>query len=159
MRHPKATVYTVQQYMLAAGMAFAFLQFGILIFVGSNLLPLLGPPDTPAVQRFMAFAKYAERFKLGNYLMTLPIPFFLLFLGGIQFHFRNIDNSYRSILSTAVFSGVAFIMIWPMGAIVFDNLSFRYSSTSPWVLKNLHVSIQANEKVDLSHSIIRNSIE
>ena len=118
MKQPKAIVYTVQQYMLAAGMAFAFLQFGILIFVGSNLLPLLGPPDTPAVQRFMVFAKYADRFKLGNYLMTLPVPFFLLFLGGIQFHLRNINSSYKGILSTAVFSGVAFIMIWPMGAVV-----------------------------------------
>lgn len=118
MKQPKATVYTIQQYMLAAGMVFAFLQFGMLIFVGSNLLPLLGPPDTPAAQRFIVFAKYADRFKLGNYLMTLPVPFFLLFLGGILFHFRNIDRSYKSILSTAVFSGVAFIMIWPMGAIV-----------------------------------------
>lgn len=39
---------------------------------------------------------------------------------------------------------------WPTGAIVFDNLSFRYSLTSPWVLKNLHVSIQPNEKVTSS---------
>jgi hypothetical protein len=108
----------MQQYMLAAGMVFAFLQFGILIFVGSSLLPLLGPPATPAAQRFITFATYADRFKLGNYLMTLPVPFFLLFLGGILFRFRNIDSSYKSILSTAVFSGVAFIMIWPMGAIV-----------------------------------------
>ena len=118
MKQPKATVYTIQQYMLAAGMAFAFLQFGILIFVGSSLLPLLGPPDTPAAQRFIAFATYADRFKLGNYLMTLPVPFFLLFLGGLLFRFRNIDPSYKSILATTVFSGVAFIMIWPMGAIV-----------------------------------------
>jgi ABC-type multidrug transport system fused ATPase/permease subunit len=36
---------------------------------------------------------------------------------------------------------------WPIGGIVFDNLSFRYSPTSPWVLKNLNISIQPNEKV------------
>ncbi len=36
---------------------------------------------------------------------------------------------------------------WPIGAIVFDNLSFRYSSTAPWVLRNLNLSIQPNEKV------------
>jgi ABC-type multidrug transport system fused ATPase/permease subunit len=39
---------------------------------------------------------------------------------------------------------------WPIGAITFDNLSFRYSSTAPWVLKNLNISIQPNEKVKLS---------
>ncbi len=38
---------------------------------------------------------------------------------------------------------------WPQGAIVFDNLSFRYSSTGPWILKNLNISIQPNEKVFL----------
>lgn len=36
---------------------------------------------------------------------------------------------------------------WPIGGIVFDHLSFRYSSTAPWVLKNLDISIQPNEKV------------
>ena len=36
---------------------------------------------------------------------------------------------------------------WPTGGIVFDNLSFRYSSTSPWVLHNINIYIQPNEKV------------
>ena len=38
---------------------------------------------------------------------------------------------------------------WSKGAIVFDNLSFRYLPTGPWVLKNLNISIQPNEKVKL----------
>jgi hypothetical protein len=108
----------IQQRMLASGMIFAVLQFAILIYVGINLLPLLGRPTTPAAQRFEVFAKYADRFKTSNYLMTLPIPFFLLFLGGIMFHFRELDTSLKSILFTSILSGVAFIMIWPMGAIV-----------------------------------------
>jgi ABC-type multidrug transport system fused ATPase/permease subunit len=47
---------------------------------------------------------------------------------------------------------------WPIGAIVFDNLSFRYSSTAPWVLKNLNLSIQTNEKV-LFYSINQNKVK
>lgn len=45
---------------------------------------------------------------------------------------------------------ISFISIpthWPIGAITFDNLSFRYSSTSPWVLKNISINIQPSEKV------------
>ncbi|CAM4809475.1 unnamed protein product [Rotaria magnacalcarata] len=38
---------------------------------------------------------------------------------------------------------------WPIGGIVFDNLSFRYSSTSPWALHNLNISIQPNEKIGI----------
>lgn len=36
---------------------------------------------------------------------------------------------------------------WPTGGIVFNNLSLRYSSTAPWVLKNINISIEPNEKV------------
>lgn len=46
--------------------------------------------------------------------------------------------------------GKSFVTIpsqWPTGAIIFDNLSFRYSDTAPWVLKNVTISIQPNEKV------------
>ena len=38
---------------------------------------------------------------------------------------------------------------WPVGGISFENFSFRYSSTAPWVLKNLNLAIQPNEKVSL----------
>ncbi|CAF0879243.1 unnamed protein product [Adineta ricciae] len=38
---------------------------------------------------------------------------------------------------------------WPIGGIIFDNLSFRYSSTSSWVLKNINISIQPNEKIGI----------
>ena len=36
---------------------------------------------------------------------------------------------------------------WPQGAIAFDNLSFRYSSTGSWVLKNIQLAIRPTEKV------------
>ena len=47
-------------------------------------------------------------------------------------------------------SGKSFVTLppqWPTGTIVFDNLSFRYSGTAPWVLKNVTITIQPNEKV------------
>jgi ABC-type multidrug transport system fused ATPase/permease subunit len=36
---------------------------------------------------------------------------------------------------------------WPTGDIVFDDLSFRYSTSNPWVLKNIHLHIAPKEKV------------
>ena len=36
---------------------------------------------------------------------------------------------------------------WPNGDIVFNKFSFRYTSTGPWVLKNLQLSLKAKEKV------------
>ena len=38
---------------------------------------------------------------------------------------------------------------WPIGSIVFENMSFRYSSNSPWVLHKINISIRPGEKVKM----------
>ncbi|CAF4313191.1 unnamed protein product, partial [Rotaria sp. Silwood2] len=38
---------------------------------------------------------------------------------------------------------------WPIGSIVFDNVSFRYSPDSSWVLSNISISIQPGEKIGI----------
>ncbi|CAF0882686.1 unnamed protein product [Rotaria sp. Silwood1] len=38
---------------------------------------------------------------------------------------------------------------WPIGSILFDNMSFRYSPDSPWVLSNISISIQPGEKIGI----------
>ncbi|CAF0920469.1 unnamed protein product [Rotaria sordida] len=38
---------------------------------------------------------------------------------------------------------------WPIGSIVFDNMSFRYSPDSSWVLSNISISIQPGEKIGI----------
>ena len=42
---------------------------------------------------------------------------------------------------------VALPLQWPIGSITFENLSFRYSLESPWVLNNINISIRPGEKV------------
>ncbi|CAF4225185.1 unnamed protein product [Rotaria socialis] len=38
---------------------------------------------------------------------------------------------------------------WPIGSIVFDNMSFRYSDDSSWVLSNINISIEPGEKIGI----------
>ncbi|CAF3421541.1 unnamed protein product [Rotaria sp. Silwood1] len=38
---------------------------------------------------------------------------------------------------------------WPIGSILFDNMSFRYSPDSSWVLSNISISIQPGEKIGI----------
>ncbi|CAF0969687.1 unnamed protein product [Rotaria sordida] len=38
---------------------------------------------------------------------------------------------------------------WPIGSIVFDNMSFRYSPDSSWILSNISISIQPGEKIGI----------
>lgn len=47
---------------------------------------------------------------------------------------------------------------WPIGSIVFDDVSFRYSQDASWVLSNITVSIQAGEKVSIKIMISYSSI-
>ena len=42
--------------------------------------------------------------------------------------------------------------------IVFDNLSFRYSSTSPWVLNKINISIKTGEKVIITFGTKHSSV-
>lgn len=46
---------------------------------------------------------------------------------------------------------------WPMGSITFDNLSFRYSPDSSWVLDKINVSIRSGEKVKKKRRIKSNT--
>lgn len=108
----------VQHFMLASGMIYSVVQIAILVYAGFVLLPLLGPPDAAAAQRYEGYASHHFLFKVGNYLMGLPTPFFFLFLGGVYAYFNQLSESVRGILFTALLSGAALIMIWPFGAIV-----------------------------------------
>ena len=51
--------------------------------------------------------------------------------------------------SSTLFRSTALPPQWPIGAIVFENMSFRYSRDSPWVLNNINISIQPGEKVTI----------
>lgn len=107
-----------QRLMTASGMAYSLVQISILVYAGIVLLPLLGPPGASAAERYRGYAQNHTLFKIGNYLMGLPTPFFLLFLGGVFAYFRKIDESIKGILFAALLSGAALIMLWPTGAIV-----------------------------------------
>lgn len=118
MSAPLKVQAKVQHLMLAGGMAYAVVQIAILVFAGIVLLPLLGPPDGTVAQRYQGYAENHFLFKLGNYLMGLPAPFFLLFLGGVYAYFSSLHQSVRGILVAALLSGAALVMIWPFGAVV-----------------------------------------
>jgi ABC-type multidrug transport system fused ATPase/permease subunit len=49
-------------------------------------------------------------------------------------------------------NSIALSAHWPIGSITFDNLSFRYSPDSPWVLDKINVSIRQGEKVKTTNT-------
>lgn len=118
MQNPTIAQKRFQQMLAASGMAYSLVQIAILAYAGIVLLPLLGPPGAGAAERYRGYAQNHALFKVGNYLMGLPAPLFLLFLGGVYAYFRKIDESIKGILFAALLSGGALIMLWPTGAIV-----------------------------------------
>ncbi|MDQ4119994.1 MAG: hypothetical protein M3209_00820 [Acidobacteriota bacterium] len=118
MNYPLTIQTKIQNFMSANGMIYAVVQISILIYAAIFLLPLLGPPGGTVFQRYEGYANNAFLFKVGNYLMGLPTPFFLLFLGGVYAFFNKIHESIRGILFTALLSGSALIMLWSFGAII-----------------------------------------
>src|SRR4028118_1651048 len=118
MHEPSTLQTRIQNFMPANGMIYAVVQVSILLYAGIFLLPLLGPPGGTVLQRYEGYANNVFLFKVGNYLMGLPTPFFFLFLGGVYTYFNKIHENLRGILFTALLSGGALIMIWSFGAII-----------------------------------------
>jgi hypothetical protein len=108
----------IQQFMIATGMIYSVVQIAALLFSAICLLPVVGPPDGQLEVSFKAHAVYADLFRLANYLMLPPVIFFLLFLGGLYTYFDALVEKAQGISMVAVLSGTAFVMIWPMGAII-----------------------------------------
>lgn len=49
--------------------------------------------------------------------------------------------------TTVIPQSITLATTWPVGSIVFKNMSFRYSPDSPWVLSNISISIEPGERV------------
>ena len=127
-----------ERWSFVSGILFALLQLAVLGFAFVFVVPTHAPLDAPATEAASAFARHALRIAVGNYLLTLPIPFLLLFLGGLFTALQHAEGRGSVPAITAVGAGVASAVIGPLGAIV-SGLSARIAQLGgdPAVVKEL----------------------
>jgi hypothetical protein len=111
---------TAERAGLLSGIGFAVLQLGAMLLFGLLILPRLGPMDATIAQRAAAYAEQGDLLRLGNYLLTLPTPLFLFFLGALFTGVRRAEGDGGPLAMAAVAAGAAMAMIWPLAAILSD---------------------------------------
>jgi hypothetical protein len=123
---------------LACGVVFAAMQLAALVIALAVIVPTHAPLDAPATEAAVAFATHAPLIALGNYLLALPVPFLLLFLGGLHAVLRRAAGGGDAPAAAALAAGVAAAVIGPLGALI-SGLGARIALAGgdPAVVKEL----------------------
>jgi hypothetical protein len=95
---------------LAGGIVFAISQIVAAAYFVGVVAPHMPPLDAPLAQQNALVA----------YLSVLPVPFFLVFLGGLFGALRRLEHGVGVLTATAIGAGVALAMVWPIGIVVAD---------------------------------------
>ncbi len=105
-----------ERFSFASGTIYAIGQVGALAYFAVRVFPEMGPPDATA-QHVAFYAQQGQVLRLGNYLLMLPMPFFLFFLGGLFGVLRRIHGS-SALSIAAVTAGAAVALLWPLSAVL-----------------------------------------
>jgi hypothetical protein len=107
-----------ERIALASGIAFMVAQVGALIVFSTTLLPRMPAIDAPVAERAAFFAEHGDLLILNNYLLVLPVPFFLVFLGGFYSFLRRNEGSAGALAAIAFAAGITMAMVWPLGIVI-----------------------------------------
>jgi hypothetical protein len=105
---------------LGAGIVYAIGQIAATAYFVSVLAPHLPPLDAPLADQAAFYTTYARENALVAYLYLLPVPFFLVFLGGLFGVLRRLERGLGVLGATAIGAGLAMAMVWPIGIVVAD---------------------------------------
>ena len=102
----------------AGGVAYGALQLAALVFALVVIVPTHAPLDAPLAEATRAFAEHARLIAAGNYLLTLPLPFLLLFLGGLFAALRRAVGGGEVPAAAALGAGLVAAVVAPLGAVI-----------------------------------------
>lgn len=104
---------------LASGIVFAVLQITAIVFALVFFLSQLPAVGAPVAEWAEALAQIPTMtVRVTDYLLLLPVPFFLLFLGGLFGVLRRAEGGSGTLAASALGAGIAMAMTWPMGILV-----------------------------------------
>jgi hypothetical protein len=107
-----------ERLALGAGVAFGLVQLAAAVFAGAFVVPTHAPVGAPPAETAAALGRYVGRIAAGTYLMTLSVPFLLLFLGGLGARLRRVEGGTAPLAGAASAAGVTLAVIGPLGAVL-----------------------------------------
>ncbi len=104
---------------LASGIVFAVLQIAAIVFATVFLLSKLPPVGAPLPEWAEALMQIPTMtVNIANYLLLLPVPFFLLFLGGLFGVLRRAEGGSGALSVSVLGAGIAVAVTWPFGILI-----------------------------------------
>ena len=103
-----------------SGIVYALAQLVAFAFFAIAILPRFAPVDASPVVRAAAVKELGETLRVGNFLLMLPVPFFLFFIGGAFSLLRKLEQASDVLAATALGAGSAMALMWPLGAVISD---------------------------------------
>ena len=101
------------------GLAFAAGQLSVMIAMAVFVLPHVGSPGDPAIERGHAILEAETAYRLSNYAFMVSGTLLIGFLGAVHVRLRRVDVS--GVLSTvAVAAGTLLALVWPFAAVLHD---------------------------------------
>jgi hypothetical protein len=101
------------------GIAFAAGQLSVMIGMAVFVLPIVGSPSDPALERGHAILDAETAYRLSNYAFMIAGTLLLGFLGAVHVRLRRVDPS--GVLSTvAVAAGTMLALVWPLAGVLHD---------------------------------------
>ncbi len=104
---------------LASGILFGVLQIVAIVFITVFVLSQLPPVGAPLNEWASALMQIPRMtVSIANYLLLLPVPFFLLFLGGLYGVLRRAEGGSGALAVAILGAGIAMAVIWPFGILI-----------------------------------------
>lgn len=101
-----------ERLSLWCGAVYAVLVMSSIVFFIVNLGPHLPSFDAPLSERIVLYTDYGQLIKLNNYLWALPVPFFLMFIGGLYSLLRRAEGEQAALSTAALAAGIVMIIPW-----------------------------------------------
>ena len=93
--------------------------FGFGLFA-TTVFPHFAPVGAPALERAAGYVAAATPLRIGNFVLMLPAPFFLLFIAGLAVRLRRAGDQNDSdvMIAAAALSGSAMSLVWPLAGVI-----------------------------------------
>lgn len=107
-----------ERLALGSGLVYAAIQIASIAYAMGVVVPTHAPIGAPAAEVAAALARHADLIHIGTYLVTLSLPFFLLFLGGLFAVLCQAEGGSGALAAGVLASGVTIAAIVPLGALL-----------------------------------------
>lgn len=116
---PAVTENTLTRWSAGFGIAFTACQLLVMVAMGIFVLPHVGAPGDPPLERGQDILDVETAYRVSNYAFMVAGTLLLGFLGAVQVRLRRVDPS--GVLATvAVAAGTMLALVWPLAGVLHD---------------------------------------